>query len=59
MTDTGTCTIRITNCKADHFCPSTDNISVPCKPCTEDMKFGQGCYCEYNTETTNCKTCSG
>ncbi|KAH0569573.1 Cysteine-rich membrane protein 1 [Spironucleus salmonicida] len=59
MTNPGTCTIRITRCQEDHFCPATDYISVPCKPCTEDMKFGQGCYCEYNIVTTNCKTCSG
>eukprot|EP00702_Spironucleus_salmonicida_P000289 EST41580.1 Cysteine-rich membrane protein 1 [Spironucleus salmonicida] len=59
MADTGTCTKTVTTCKAGHFCPTTDTTSVSCIPCTEDMKFGQGCYCEDNTVTTNCKVCNG
>ncbi|KAH0569705.1 Cysteine-rich membrane protein 1 [Spironucleus salmonicida] len=59
MSTTGTCSKGNTNCKSDHFCPTTDTASVICIPCTENMKFGQGCYCVDDTVITNCKTCSG
>ncbi|KAH0569412.1 Cysteine-rich membrane protein 1 [Spironucleus salmonicida] len=59
MADAGTCSNRYTNCKANHFCPAINHNTVACKPCTEDMEFGQGCYCKDNSVTTNCKTCSG
>ncbi|KAH0569712.1 Cysteine-rich membrane protein 2 [Spironucleus salmonicida] len=59
MDTTGTCTRTDTNCKAGHFCPTTDTVTVDCIPCTENMKFGQGCYCKDKDVTTNCKVCTG
>ncbi|KAH0569413.1 Cysteine-rich membrane protein 1 [Spironucleus salmonicida] len=59
MTTTGTCTRTDTTCKAGHFCPTSGMDTVDCIPCELDMKFDQGCYCEDNSVTTNCKTCSG
>ncbi|KAH0569715.1 Cysteine-rich membrane protein 1 [Spironucleus salmonicida] len=59
MAATGTCTRTDVTCKAGNFCPATDTASVSCIPCTADMKFGQGCYCEDNSVITNCKVCTG
>ncbi|KAH0569720.1 Cysteine-rich membrane protein 1 [Spironucleus salmonicida] len=59
MADPGTCTQRDTNCMANHFCPATDHNTVACKPCTEEIAFGQGCHCKDNIVTTNCQECNG
>ncbi|KAH0569677.1 Cysteine-rich membrane protein 2 [Spironucleus salmonicida] len=59
MTTTGTCTRTDTTCKAGHFCPTSGMDTVDCIPCEQDMKFDQGCYCEDNSVTTNCKVCTG
>ncbi|KAH0569678.1 Cysteine-rich membrane protein 1 [Spironucleus salmonicida] len=59
MTDTGTCSNRYTNCKANHFCPAINHNTVACIPCSEDMKLGQGCYCKDNKVSINCKECNG
>ncbi|KAH0569601.1 Cysteine-rich membrane protein 1 [Spironucleus salmonicida] len=59
MDTTGTCTRTDTNCKAGHFCPTTGTAEVNCVSCSENMTFGQGCYCKDKDVTTNCKVCTG
>ncbi|KAH0573109.1 Cysteine-rich membrane protein 2 [Spironucleus salmonicida] len=59
MTETGTCTDEVFSCKAGYFCPADDSTTVNCDPCSEDIVYGQGCYCEDNKSIDNCQQCTG
>eukprot|EP00702_Spironucleus_salmonicida_P001693 EST42984.1 Cysteine-rich protein [Spironucleus salmonicida] len=59
MTDTGTCSNAVFNCKAGYFCPAEDSTTVECQPCQEYMEYGQSCYCEDTKPIKNCQACTG
>ncbi|KAH0572497.1 Cysteine-rich membrane protein 1 [Spironucleus salmonicida] len=57
MTDSGTCSMTQLNCKVGYYCPTESRNVVPCLPCSEDIKLGQGCYCKDNRPVRNCQEC--
>ncbi|KAH0575919.1 Cysteine-rich membrane protein 2 [Spironucleus salmonicida] len=59
MTETGTCSNTVLNCKAGYFCPAEDSTTVNCEPCSEDMVYGQSCYCQDSKYISNCQECAG
>ncbi|KAH0575904.1 Cysteine-rich membrane protein 1 [Spironucleus salmonicida] len=59
MTETGTCSNTVLNCKAGYFCPAEDSTTVECQPCQEYMEYGQSCYCEDTKPIKNCQACTG
>ncbi|KAH0576095.1 Cysteine-rich membrane protein 2 [Spironucleus salmonicida] len=59
MTETGTCSNKVFNCKVGHFCPTEQSTVVDCQPCSEGMVYGQSCYCEEGKPIRNCQECAG
>ncbi|KAH0576016.1 Cysteine-rich membrane protein 2 [Spironucleus salmonicida] len=59
MTDTGTCSNAVFNCKAGNYCPTNSSTVVNCLSCSEDMIYGQSCYCEDSKPIYNCQECAG
>ncbi|KAH0576029.1 Cysteine-rich membrane protein 1 [Spironucleus salmonicida] len=57
MTDTGTCSNAVFNCKAGNYCPTNSSTAVNCLSCSEDMIYGQSCYCEDSKPIYNCQEC--
>ncbi|KAH0576076.1 Cysteine-rich membrane protein 2 [Spironucleus salmonicida] len=58
MTETGTCSNAVLNCNAGYFCPAEDSTTVNCEPCSEDMEYGQSCYCQDSKPIDNCQECT-